>query len=128
MKKQTFLKLIILIIPILLGFVYLFRDSFISLGFNLPTCPSYTYLHLYCPGCGNTRSVQHLLAGDILGSIRYNPVPVLGLVLGTLFYLEIVLHACGMSLKLIPRSKKFWIVAAVVSVVYFIIRNVFKPF
>lgn len=28
---------------------------------------------LYCPGCGGTRAVKHLLGGDFLLSIQYHP-------------------------------------------------------
>ncbi len=35
------------------------------------------HLHLYCLGCGGTRSVTALLQGDILQSLRLNPMPIL---------------------------------------------------
>ena len=38
----------------------------------MPRCPTYTYLSLYCPGCGNTRAAHALLHGDLLLSLRNN--------------------------------------------------------
>ena len=37
-------------------------------------CALYTYAGLYCPGCGGTRAVGHLLHGRILQSFIYHPV------------------------------------------------------
>lgn len=40
----------------------------------LPPCPLYTYLGLYCPGCGGTRAIGSLLHGHILQSLWYHPL------------------------------------------------------
>ncbi|MCM1065749.1 MAG: DUF2752 domain-containing protein [Eubacterium sp.] len=42
--------------------------------FQMPPCVLYTYLHVYCPGCGGTRAVEALLHGRILESVWYHPV------------------------------------------------------
>ncbi len=36
-------------------------------------CGMKFFLHLYCPGCGGTRSLDAFLHGDILNSIKYHP-------------------------------------------------------
>ena len=47
-----------------------------------PICPSYTFFHIYCPGCGSTRAVYCLLHGDLTGFFRNNIMllPMLSLV------------------------------------------------
>lgn len=39
-----------------------------------PGCTMSRVTHLYCPGCGGTRAVAALLRGDIMTSLRANPV------------------------------------------------------
>ena len=37
-------------------------------------CLLHDFLHLYCPGCGGTRAIVALLRGQILHSLRCNPL------------------------------------------------------
>ena len=37
-------------------------------------CLLHDFLHLYCPGCGGTRAVVALLRGQIVHSLRCNPL------------------------------------------------------
>lgn len=39
-------------------------------------CFFWNILHLYCPGCGGTRSVHALMRGDVLLSLWYHPLVV----------------------------------------------------
>lgn len=122
-------KIMVILVPVVIVFlIYFFRNSLIFWGTKFPACPSYTYLHVYCPGCGNTRSVQHFLSGDIAGSIRYNPIPVLGMLLLFTGYAELLSRTFKRRIKLVPRSRKFWTVVAVSLFVYFAVRNIFKIF
>lgn len=122
--NSTFFKIMVILIPAAVIFlIYHFRDSLIFLGTKFPACPSYTYLQVYCPGCGNTRSVQHLLSGDIAGSIIYNPVPVFGIVVLLLAYIELLSGTFKKHVKLVPRSKRFWTVITACFIIYFVIRN-----
>ncbi|ACL76071.1 DUF2752 domain-containing protein [Ruminiclostridium cellulolyticum] len=107
---------------------YFLRNQLIYLGTLFPSCPSYTYLNIYCPGCGNTRSVQHLLKGDILGSIRFNPIPLLGIILSILAYIELITYVFGRHRKIFPRNRTFWWTLVVISSVYFVVRNFIRPF
>lgn len=118
------MKFVVLVFPLLaLSLIYIFRDNLIILGSNLPACPSRTYLDIYCPGCGNTRSVQHLLKGDILGALRFNPVPIIGIVIGIFAYIELITYIFGKHKKLLPRNRKVWIVFTFIMILYFIARN-----
>ena len=45
----------------------------------LPRCAWHAATGLHCPGCGNTRSAQALLHGDVGGAVRQNAIFVLAL-------------------------------------------------
>jgi len=113
---------------IAVGLVYIFRAALYRLGTTFPACPSYTFFDIYCPGCGNTRSVQHFLKGDILGSLKYNIVPIFGMLIGSLAYIELISFVFGKHIKIIPRSRKFWIIIIIGFSLYFIIRNFVRVF
>jgi hypothetical protein len=44
-----------------------------------PPCPLYAATGLYCPGCGSTRAVHHLLHGHVAAAFGYNPLLVVSL-------------------------------------------------
>ena len=124
-KKFPLIKIIVCIFPFFtVGMVYIFKDLLYKLSTYLPTCPIYKYFHVYCPGCGNTRSVQHLLKGDILSSLKFNITPIFCLIIGTLAYIELVFHLFGMNIKIIPRGKVFWAAIIILFLMYYIIRNI----
>lgn len=128
-RNNIWEKVLVCVFPvILLSLVYVFRESISHLGTLFPPCPSYTWFNIYCPGCGNTRSVQHLLTGDVAGSIRYNPVPVLGLIIILLSYIELITYVFGRHIKIMPRSKSFWKIFTILICIYFIVRNFIRPF
>lgn len=37
-----------------------------------PRCPVFSFLHLYCPGCGATRALAALTHGNLAEALRYN--------------------------------------------------------
>lgn len=41
---------------------------------EMPLCVFDTYLQIYCPGCGGTRSMDALFHGQILESVWYHPI------------------------------------------------------
>ncbi|OPX43673.1 hypothetical protein CLHUN_23930 [Ruminiclostridium hungatei] len=127
-QSKRFRIILILLPAITLGLIYFFRQQLFDLGTLFPGCPSYTYLHIYCPGCGNTRSVQHLLSGDLAGSLRYNPVPVFGILLLLLGYVEMLSYSFNRRVRLIPRSKPFWSIIGLVFIIYFVVRNFIRIF
>jgi len=123
-NKRFGVKILVCIFPpILISLVYIFRSSISRLGTLFPACPSYTFFKIYCPGCGNTRSVQHLLEGDIIGSLKFNLSPAFAIVIGLLAYLELVSIAFGKHIRIVPRSRIFWAITIVAFSVYFLVRN-----
>lgn len=126
-KRYSIVKIIICVFPfIAFSMVYAFKSVLINLSTHLPACPIFTYFDVYCPGCGNTRSVQCLLNCDIIGSLRFNITPIFGLIIGILAYIELVLYIFGKNIRILPRSRKFWTFIIIAFVLYFIIRNLIK--
>lgn len=39
-----------------------------------PPCPFLYLTGLYCPGCGSLRAIHHLLHGNLLHSLAFNPL------------------------------------------------------
>ncbi|MHB8063995.1 MAG: DUF2752 domain-containing protein [Ruminiclostridium sp.] len=128
-NRSLWIKILVCVFPfIAVGFIYIFRAALYHLGTFFPACPSYTFFNIYCPGCGNTRSVQHLLEGDIAGSLRYNIVPIFGMIIGAIAYFELITFIFGKHIKIIPRSRKFWTIIIIAFSLYFIIRNFVRLF
>ncbi|QNU65309.1 DUF2752 domain-containing protein [Ruminiclostridium herbifermentans] len=126
-KKIPLLKILVCIFPLFtIGMIFAFRNILYKLSTHLPACPIYKYFHVYCPGCGNTRSVQYLLKGDVLNSLKFNITPVFILILGTLAYIELVLYIFGKNIKIIPRKKIFWVSIIILFILYYIARNVWN--
>lgn len=127
--KKFKLRIMFLILPpILLALVLIFTDKIIALAESLPPCVFYEKLHIYCPACGNTRSVIALLHGDILGSLRYNVTVVFLCLLGLVFYIEniIALLTGGRKkIRLVPRGNIFVFAVIAGFALYFIGRNLF---
>ncbi len=44
-----------------------------KLSYGGITCAVYKMIHIYCPGCGGTRSFNHMIHGHIIQSILCNP-------------------------------------------------------
>lgn len=99
------------------------RPVMMQVFVHIPVCPFYDKLHLYCPGCGNTRSVMALLRGDILASLRYNITPVLLVVLGGLWYVQGLMRVLGKRVRLLPGSLWFWFGLIALVFLYYIVRN-----
>ncbi len=59
-------------IPFLIHMKHLGDD----LSFGSAACFVSDHFHLYCPGCGGTRSVIALLKGQFLSSLIFNPYPM----------------------------------------------------
>jgi hypothetical protein len=93
----------------------------------MPPCRLYATFGLMCPGCGGTRSVQALVQGDILTSLRLNPLVGFAALLGASFYAERVAALFGRKIHLIPRSMVFLWVTMGMFAVFYVARH-FMPF
>lgn len=80
--EYKFIFIISMLVFLLAIFYINFLDEFIS----IPKCFFYEKFEIYCLGCGATRAVYSLVAGDILKSIYYNPF-ILYLLVVDIWYL-----------------------------------------
>ena len=125
MKSQTKLKLLSILIPIIILLIYINLDSIFHYLSQLPICPFYSLFDLYCPACGNTRSVKALTNGDILSSLRYNVEPMILIILSTLLYIELVTKSFGKHIRLLPRKFSYYLTLIILLILYLIVRNFF---
>lgn len=127
-KKQGLgFKLIIILIPILILLTFLLRDWLIHLAYRLPVCLFQARYDIYCPSCGNTRSVSALLHGKLLTSLRYNIIPVLLLIFSLGAYIELIAYSFGKRIRILPRKPIFYQISGILLAVYLIVRN-FIPY
>ena len=90
-----------------------------------PTCPLRTYTGYYCPGCGATRALHHLLHGHIGTAFGYNPLFVLSVpFLAYWMISELFLLLGGPALPRIPAPDKLMWLALVIVVTFGVARNI----
>ena len=102
------------------------RPFWIWLAQHMPPCMFYHVTDLYCPGCGNSRSVRALLDGQLWLSLRYNITPLLTLVIGGLWYAEWGFSLFGRPRKLLPRRAAVIVPLSVLLLLYFVVRNIWE--
>lgn len=127
MKKRMLCTIVTILVPISVLILYSMQDFLISWVTGLRPCLFYSIYHLYCPSCGNTRSVIALLHGDIGSSLRFNiEIPILT-ILGVLGYIELAACSFGKQIRLLPRKTGFYICLIFFMFLYWIVRN-FIPY
>jgi len=90
---------------------------------HLPTCPLHEWTGLFCPSCGATRAVYHLLRGELLAACSANALAVLAITGAALAWLARPWLAPRLR-RLGPRARgAALLAAAVVAVVFAILRN-----
>lgn len=125
MKDKTLkpYQIATILLPILFIIFFLLKENIISLVEMLPPCPFYERLHLFCPACGNTRSVKALLHGDVLTSVHYNITPIILGIFALLAYIQMAARSFGKSIQLLPTKISFYMVLIALWFVYVTIRN-----
>ena len=114
-----------ILFPCAAAMIYIFRDSVTEASHLLPECSIHKLTGLWCTGCGNTRSVNALLHGQLWRAVRYNPtIPFLGF-MALLLYAETVIGIWNDRVKLFPRKKWLWWTVLGMFLVFFIVRNFF---
>jgi hypothetical protein len=127
-NKRLIPKLLSILLPLATFLIILFRERFLALVLpSLPSCYFYRLFHIYCPSCGNTRSVISLLHGDVLSSLRFNIVPLILFLLIFLSYVELVTYSFKKQVRLLPRKLSFYLTLIAILILYWIFRN-FVPY
>lgn len=87
-------------------------------GGIVPRCPTNQWLGLYCPACGGTRAVMHLLHGDLAAALRHNPAVVL--------LLPVAAYLFVAGIDVTSRAWRRWEVATLVLgiVLFTLVRNI----
>lgn len=127
MNRIKLYRIITLLIPLAVIAAFIMRNQLIALSEHFPKCGFYSLFHLYCPSCGNTRSVIALLNGNIPESLRYNLSIAVVSVLSVLAYIEFAAFSFGKRIRLLPRRLSFYICLIIIMVIYWIVRN-FIPY
>lgn len=88
--KKLLRNYLILDAALLLGAVvfYAFGLQLAALFSRWNVCVLHDVFHLYCPGCGGTRSLFALFSGHPLRSFLFNPAILLGLCLLLYYHLR----------------------------------------
>ncbi|MBQ0098553.1 MAG: DUF2752 domain-containing protein [Oscillospiraceae bacterium] len=130
MKKlslKTFLKILIIISPVVLFVLAYFGAKFFDAHDSHSTCITLTLFGFYCPACGMTRSVIALMNGDILLSIRQNAMVLVFALLYAVFYIWYILRFFNVKFYLFLQNEWFWYILIIVWFIYGISRNFIPP-
>ncbi len=121
--KKNHGKVLTIIIPFIFLILYALKDTLFSLLALLPPCFLYSHFHLYCPACGNTRSVSALLRGEFLEALSYNIVPFIVLVIVFAGYIELATYSFGTHRRILPRRLSVYILLIMLVFLYLLLRN-----
>jgi hypothetical protein len=89
-----------------------------------PQCPVFRYLHVYCPGCGATRSLAALLHGRITEALHYNALVVMLVPVLLSYFAAAFWKARGDEVFTWPRVPAVALTALlVVSAAFGVLRN-----
>lgn len=125
-KPNNILRIAVVTVPAaVISLILMFRNNIIVVTAHFPPCQFYRIFHLYCPGCGNTRSVISLLNFNVVSSIKYNITPVVLGIIILAFYIELAAYAFGRRVRIVPRKNAFLFSVAGSMLIYYIVRNFF---
>lgn len=96
------------------------------LDINQKKCYFSQVLHLYCPGCGGTRAIKSLIAGDLLNSALSNVIPLYFIMLTLRIWIallhNVITHKTKAKMWKFLHEWEAWGILIVV-IGQFIIRN-----
>lgn len=103
------------------GVIWLFR---LDLSPFLLPCALRTWLGIYCPGCGGSRSFRYLLHGQILQSLFYHPlVPYGAAVCGWYWITHTLRHLTRGRIKGMRYRNLYCYLAVAIVILNFIWKN-----
>ncbi|HVP14670.1 MAG TPA: DUF2752 domain-containing protein [Terriglobales bacterium] len=90
---------------------------------HLPACPLHEWTGLYCPGCGTTRAIYHLLRGECVAACSANLLAVVAIALGAIAWVARPWLAPRLA-RWSARSRGIALIAAALIVIAFgVLRN-----
>ncbi|MFT3904606.1 MAG: DUF2752 domain-containing protein [Niabella sp.] len=87
-----------------------------------PKCPSYTFFHFHCPGCGSQRALSAITHGNLLDALHQNALMVICLPLLIWHY---VLVYKGKNTFM--NAPWFAITFLVATILFAVLRNINIP-
>lgn len=126
-RQAILFRLIICIAVNIIG-IAIILTGYILLKYEYihTNCITYQIMHLYCPGCGATRMLMHLVNGEIYQAFRYNPLVFILIPCLIILYIYECIHLILMG-EASKNLEKILIVIAIALIAYGILRN-FKYF
>ena len=119
--RFPFICLLILNVAVMFALlvVAVYRDPSVLTTFP-PPCIFRKATGIYCPGCGSTRALRALFAGDFLAALRYNP-----------FSVAVIFALPALLVLRRPRFRALYyrlaVVVCAVVLVFTVLRNVPHP-
>lgn len=94
---------------------------------SMPPCAFNEVTHLYCPGCGGTRSLFALFRGDIIHSFFYHPFNLYAFIIcGWFMVSQTVQRVSRNRLKIGMHFRPIYLwLALVIILVNWIVKNLF---
>ncbi|MBN2544846.1 MAG: DUF2752 domain-containing protein [Spirochaetes bacterium] len=129
-KKINFLKkykfFLIILFSVIIFLIFIFFSNPDNIYF-FPVCWFYKLTHYYCPFCGSTRAIYHLLHLDILKSIKSN---ILLYIIAVYFSFKFIINNFSKNKNNIFDIKPLTlIIFMILLIAYWIIRNLpYYPF
>ncbi len=125
-KYKLYQKVLVCILPFVTVVFLYFGAKFALEYITLPPCMLYQVTGIHCTSCGATRSVEALVNGDILLSLRQNLLVILGIICAVVFYFELFCNVVLEKKVRTPlRSLKFLWAIMIFAFVYTVLRNIF---
>ncbi len=129
-KKLVIFYIIPLILLIAVSVVYaILTHNAVSEGEELISCFFKESFHLYCPGCGGSRSLLALLRLDIVGSFILFPALSVSVIILICLYIRVFISFLKNDEKYIMGFHlNSLIIIPVIIILNFIIRNILLLF
>ena len=80
-------------------FAWILKTKTSDISFQEGQCGFSKTFHLYCPGCGGTRAVKHLLDLEVIPSLLSNPIPVYAIALVIRIWVAMLHNAVSSALR-----------------------------
>lgn len=121
--NKTKHRVLVCSLPIVVVVFGYLAARFIIDNFTLPECIIYRLLGWHCPGCGNTRAVIALMQGDLLLSLRQNPMIIILLFTVILLYAEVIAKSFDKKWRSPIRNYYYLYGVMIGLIIFYILRN-----